>query len=211
MKYPKEPSDRARFTARANRAYSMFALTYDRVVRLWPTWRKWLDAALPHIQGPRVLEVSFGTGYLLTQYAAKYEVAGIDLNPTLAVIAKRNLLASGIHPKLACAKVEALPFRTGQFDSVVNTMALSAYPDGEAAISEMSRVLRPGGRLVLIDVNYPMTPTLIGWLFTWGWRAAGDVFRDIDELLRSSGFVHETSEIGGFGTIQLYVAEKGSA
>lgn len=211
MQYPKEPSDPVRFTARANRAYSTFAKTYDRVVRLWPTWRRWLDAALPHIQGPRVLEVSFGTGYLLTRYPAEHEVTGIDLNATLAVIAKRNLMASGNRPRLACANVESLPFRTGHFDTVVNTMAMSAYPDGKVALSEMDRVLRPGGRLVLIDVNYPTTPSVIGRLVAWGWRAAGDVFRDIDALLQACGFVHTASEIGGFGTVHLYVAEKSSA
>jgi ubiquinone/menaquinone biosynthesis C-methylase UbiE len=211
MLYPKEPSDPVRFTARANRAYSMFARTYDRVVRLWPTWSRWLDAALPHIQGPRVLEVSFGTGYLLTQYAAEHEVTGIDLNARLAAMAKRKLAENGMHPSLARANVEALPFRAGHFDTVVNTMAMSAYPDGEAAIGEMGRVLRPGGRLVLIDVNYPIPPTLAGRFVAWGWRAAGDVFRDIDGLLRNSGFTHTTREIGGCGTVHLYVAKKNSA
>ncbi len=208
MQYPQEPSDPAQFTARADQAYSMFAQTYDRVVRLWPTWRKWLNSALPHIQGPRVLEVSFGTGYLLTRYAAEYDVTGIDLNAALAVVAKRNLMANGIQPNLARANVEALPFREGHFDTVVNTMAMSGYPDGEAAIAEIGRVLRPGGRLILIDVNYPTIPTMAGRLVAWGWRAAGDVFRDIDGLLQASGFKYETNEIGGFGTVHLYVAEK---
>ena len=79
MKYSKEPSDPVRFAAKANKAYSAIARAYDRAVRMWPTWRSWLDAALPHIKGPRVLEVSFGTGYLLTQYASEHEVAGVDL------------------------------------------------------------------------------------------------------------------------------------
>ncbi len=211
MKYPKEPSDPIRFTARANRAYSMFARAFDRVVKLWPTWRTWLNAALPHIRGPRVLEVSFGTGYLLTQYAAEHEATGVDLNATLATVAKRNLLSRGIYPSLACANVEALPFREHHFDTVVNTMAMSAYPDGEAAIREIGRVLRPGGRLVLIDVNYPVTPTLTGKVVAWGWLAAGDVLRDIGGLLQEGGFTYECSEIGGCGTVQLYVANKNAS
>lgn len=209
--YPKEPSDPVRFTARANRAYSMFAKTYDRVVMLWPTWRRWLDAALPYIEGPRVLEVSFGTGYLMTRYAAEHEVTGIDLNATLAVLAQRKLVAGGMHPRLACANVEALPFRAGHFDTVVNTMAMSAYPDGKAAIREINRVLRPGGRLVLIDVNYPTTSSWIGRLVAWSWRAAGDVLRDIDGLLQAGDFAHTRREIGGFGTVHLHVAEKKSS
>jgi len=87
-------------------------------------------------------------------------------------------------------------------------MAMSAYPDGMAAIGEMYRVLHPLGRLVLIDVNHPVKPTLAGRLIAWGWRAAGDVFRDMGGLLESTGFTSETSEIGGYGTVHLYVAEK---
>ncbi len=208
MRYPDEPSDPARFTARSNRAYSVFARAYDRAVGLWPTWRRWLDAALPHIKGPRVLEVSFGTGYLLTQYAAEHEVAGVDLNVSLSTIARRKLVAKGARPTLACANVEALPFRSSYFDTVVNTMALSAYPSGKAAIGEMERVLRPGGQLVLIDVNYPVSPSLLGRLAALSWRVAGDIFRDIDGLLLDSGFKYSTTTLGGFGTVQLYLAEK---
>ena len=208
MKYSKEPSDPVRFTARANRAYSAFARAYDRAVRVWPTWRKWLDAALPHIKGPRVLEVSFGTSYLLTQYASEHEVTGVDLNTTLSLLAKKKLAALGIHPTLACANVEALPFQSNYFDTVVNTMAFSAYPNGEAAIAEMERVLRPGGRLVLIDVNYPVPPSMFGRVIAWGWRLAGDILRDVDELLLRSGLEHTTRTVGGFGTVHLYLGEK---
>ena len=63
-----------------DRRYSRFARAYDLAVKLLPTWRRWLSHALPHIQGPRVLEVSPGTGWLLTQYAGSVVAHAIDLN-----------------------------------------------------------------------------------------------------------------------------------
>jgi SAM-dependent methyltransferase len=56
-----------------------------------PVWKNWLNRTLPYIQGPRVLEVSFGTGYLLTQFAGRYQAFGIDYNAAMAQTAKRNL------------------------------------------------------------------------------------------------------------------------
>jgi ubiquinone/menaquinone biosynthesis C-methylase UbiE len=92
MQYVPEPEDKSGFTEQFDRFYTRFAGLYDSAVKLLPFWKRWLRATLPHIQGPRVLEVSFGTGYLMMQYAADYEVFGIDykqrfvdrLNDTLA-------------------------------------------------------------------------------------------------------------------------------
>src|SRR5665648_1266231 len=78
------------------RLYTRFARLYDIVVKAFPVWRRWLGHALPAIQGPRVLEVSFGTGWLLTQYAGRYRTDGIDLNPALVAVAHRNLARAGV-------------------------------------------------------------------------------------------------------------------
>lgn len=67
VSYVNEPENKEQFTEEFNKFYTMFARSYDVVTRIFPFWKKWLKTTLPHIQGPRVLEVSFGTGYLLTQ------------------------------------------------------------------------------------------------------------------------------------------------
>ncbi len=99
---------------------------------------------LPHIHGSRVLEVSFGTGYLLTQYADRYETFGIDYNWELIQTAKANLHKTGIQMTSGPGGCGNLPFPSEYYDTLVNTMAFSAYPDGRAAMSEMRRVLKPG-------------------------------------------------------------------
>ena len=90
--YSPEPADARQFTAQYDAFYSRFSPVYDRLVKSCPLWRKWLDNALPCLQGPKVLEVSFGTGYLLTRYAGQYESYAVDLNFELARIARSNMV-----------------------------------------------------------------------------------------------------------------------
>jgi len=102
----------------------------------------------------KVLEALFGTGYLLTHYAADFEVYGANYNQKMVEIARRNLAQAGVSAYLRHGDVESLPYEAESFDSVVSTMAFSGYPGGAKATSEMRRVLKEGGRLILIDVNY---------------------------------------------------------
>ena len=101
-----------------------------------------------------------------------------------------------------------LPYRDASFDTVLNTMALSGYPDGMKAILEMKRVLKPGGRLVIVDINYPRDNSLLGSVATRFWMAVGDLIRDVDTMPSRAGLVYTDREIGGFGSVHLYVCEK---
>lgn len=206
--YAAEPRDAAAFSSRFDRLYSRLARPYDLAVRLLPVWRHWISAALPHIRGPRVLEVSFGTGWLLTRYAGNFETYGVDLNERMVAITQRNLRRAGVTAELRQANVEALPYPDGHFDTIVNTMAFSGYPNGERAISEMHRVIRPQGRLVLIDVGYPHDGNRLGSALVGLWKHSGDVIRDMAPLFDSFGFDVNHEQIGGFGSVHLYVATK---
>jgi ubiquinone/menaquinone biosynthesis C-methylase UbiE len=206
--YSPEPEDVQQFTAQNTTFYSRSATAYDRLVKFFPLWRNWLDNVLPWIQGPKVLEVSFGTGYLLTRYAGQFETYGIDLNQNLARVTRDNLQHSELTAHIQVANVESLPYPAAVFDSIVNTMAFTAYPDCQAAMAELTRVLKPGGRLVIVDINYPHNANKIGTLLTRGWQAGGDIIRDQPGLLKSFGFQVTDREVGGFGSVHLYVATK---
>ncbi len=209
IEYPEEPRDRAAFTESRDRFYTRFAGLYDLAVKALPFWRRWLGRTIPHIRGPRVLEVSFGTGYLLPRYSAHFEVHGVDYNHRMVEIARRNLSRAGVNAYLRQGDVESLPYEDEWFDSVVNTMAFSGYPDGAKAISEVRRVLREGGRLILIDVNYPSDGNRLGTMLVNFWKLTGDVIRDMGELFREYGFAYSDEEIGGYGSVHLYIATKG--
>jgi ubiquinone/menaquinone biosynthesis C-methylase UbiE len=119
-----------------------------------------------------------------------------------------NLRKAGLNASLQRADVIHLPFPADCFDTLVNTMAFSAYPDGEAAMSELHRVLKPTGRLLIIDICHPDDQNRLGMLLAKFWEAAGDILRDLGELLDRFGFEYSEDEIGGSGSVHLFVATK---
>lgn len=208
--FSNEPENGQQFSGQYDAFYSRYANIYDRLIKFFPLWRNWLDNTLPYIQGPKVLEVSFGTGYLLTRYASQYKSFAIDLNPDLARIAWGNLRQHNLSAHLQVANVEHIPYLAGEFDSVLNTMAFTAYPDAERALAEITRVLKPGGRLIILDINYPHNRNPVGTLLTKSWKAGGDIIRDLPGLLTGSGYQFTDQEVGGFGSLHLYIAAKAS-
>jgi ubiquinone/menaquinone biosynthesis C-methylase UbiE len=207
-RYSAEPRDPLAFTVAFDRTYTRFARPYDLTVKLFPPWRRWLDQALPHVQGPRVLEVSFGTGYLLTQLAADLELHGLDYNAALITTARSNLRRQGLEAHLVRGRVECLPYESGRFDTVLNTMAFSAYPDAAQAMGELGRVLKSDGRLVIVDVGYPEDGSWLGTGAARLWQAVGDIVRDMPAVLAAADLDFTREEIGCFGSVQLYVARK---
>jgi ubiquinone/menaquinone biosynthesis C-methylase UbiE len=206
--YSDEPQDAQAYQQGFDRTYTRIAGVYDRAVKVLPVWKAWLKRALPHIGGRRVLEVSFGTGYLMTHYASRFEVYGIDLNARMVSVAEKNLRQARLSAQLRQGTVEDLPYEDGFFDTVVNTMAYSGYPDGAKAMAEMRRVLVSGGRLVLIDINYPADRNWVGAGLTRCWQLFGDIIRDMDRILVAHDFDYEDIEIGGFGSVHMYICQR---
>jgi len=206
QKYSNEPLDSQSFTKNFDKFYTRFAPTYNLLVKYLPVWRNWLDYVLPYLQGMRILEVSFGTGYLLTRYADRFQTFGMDYNWLMLKTASENLSQKGYKAELQQADVSFLPYATDSFDTIVNTMAFSGYPDGRQALKEIKRVLKPNGKLVMIDIDYPKDNNWLGIKLTKFWMAGGDIIRDMDKLFKSLGWKYEDKEIGAFGSVHLYIA-----
>jgi len=197
------------YTDKMNKEYNWMAGFYGFFIMVFPLWKKWIKKLIPHIQGETILEVSFGNGYLMSQYASdNYEIHGIDYNEKMVRIARGKMHRKGFDVHLFKGNVEEMPFPDNSFDTVINTMALSGYPDGNKAVAEMKRVLKPGGRLLLVDFDYPKDRNVFGYAFVKLWEKAGDIMKDIEALLIKNEFIYRHSSIGGFGSVHLYVAVK---
>jgi len=75
-------------------------------------------------------------------------------------------------------------------------------------MSEMHRVLKPGGKLIMVDIDYPLNRNGLGIQFTKAWIAMGDIVRDMKPLFDQFNFEYTDQEIGGFGSVHLYIAHK---
>ena len=114
------------------------------------------DAAIARAQlapDAVVADVGTGTGFVI-QGLAPYvvRVYGFDQSPEMLAIAHRNLAAFD-NVTLREAPGDALPLPAGSLDAIFGNMYLHHAPDPAAAIAELVRVLRPGGRLVLTDLD----------------------------------------------------------
>jgi ubiquinone/menaquinone biosynthesis C-methylase UbiE len=101
----------------------------------------------------RVLDVACGTGIVARNVARQLgpggSVAGLDLSPAMLAIARRAATAEGIDIAWHEGSALDLPFADGAFDLVVCQMGMQFFPDKPRAVAEMSRVLAPGGRVVI--------------------------------------------------------------
>ena len=139
-------------TNRVRRVWDKRASTYDRQMRLFERLlfgdgRDWICS---QARGD-VLEVAVGTGRNLSFYPASIRLTGIELSPVMLGIARRQAAALGHEVDLREGDAQALQFADESFDTVVCTLSLCNIPDDRKAVAEMKRVLRPGGRLLLLD------------------------------------------------------------
>ena len=134
--------------------YDRWAPFYDWI------WQRYLARTLSVLQEwaaihptERVLDVGCGTGLfeqrVLTREGAR-EMVGVDLSPKMLAEARTNLHAAG-NVRFVQADAAALPFAESRFDVVVSASAFHYFSAPREALQEMRRVLKPGGRLVILD------------------------------------------------------------
>jgi ubiquinone/menaquinone biosynthesis C-methylase UbiE len=98
-----------------------------------------------------VLEVAVGTGRNLPFYPDGTRLTAVDWSPAMLGVARERAAALGRDVDLRPGDAQALDFPDGSFDTVLCALGLCAIPDDRRAVTEMARVLRPGGRLLLVD------------------------------------------------------------
>lgn len=148
-------------TERTRRRYDRLAPIYDAaewaVERRAAAWRRALWAS---IREADVLELGIGTGRNLPYHPTSARVTGLDLSPRMLERARRRAARLGSRARLEVADAQALPHPDASFDIVVATFFLCTVPDPNRALAEARRVLRPGGRLLLLEHVRPCGPWL---------------------------------------------------
>ncbi|GGU27375.1 class I SAM-dependent methyltransferase [Lentzea flava] len=159
-----------------------------------------------------VLEVAIGTGRNLEHYPADVTLTGLDLSPAMLAIARDRAASLGRAVDLREGDAQALPFPGASFDTVVCTLGLCGVPDDRAAIAEMHRVLRPGGKLLLLDhvgSHHRIVHFGQSLLEKLSVRLCGDYqTRRPLPLVEQAGFVVQRQERLKLGTVERVAAVK---
>jgi ubiquinone/menaquinone biosynthesis C-methylase UbiE len=132
--------------------------SYDSLAASYDTrWRRYIDATLALATEPlqfsgheHVLDVGCGTGELerrLLERCPMLRVAGVDVSPNML----RQAAQKGMSAVLVAAEADRLPFADGSFDIAICANAFHYFRRPDCSLAEMRRLLRPEGRLVLVD------------------------------------------------------------
>ena len=135
------------------RVYSNYAGVYDRLFgRVFQASRETVIRNLSFSPGERVLEVGVGTGLCLPLYPPHCDLTAIDLSEAMLEKAAQRVTEQNLaNVKLLRMDAADMQFADNSFDAVIAAYVVTAVPDYRKLMSEMVRVSRPGGRLVLLN------------------------------------------------------------
>ena len=136
-------------------AYAFWAPLYDAIVGGIGHARRRSIAALAPRAGERVLIVGVGTGLDFPHLPRHASYDAVDITPAMLRRAERRAARLGLPLVALEASAAALPFEDAHFDAVILHLVLAVVPDALAALGEVQRVLKPGGRAVVWDKMRP--------------------------------------------------------
>jgi ubiquinone/menaquinone biosynthesis C-methylase UbiE len=149
-----------------------------------------------------VLEIGVGSGLNLPLYGGAVDrVYAVDPSPELLRMARGRIADALVPVSLERASGEQLPFADAIFDTVVMTWTLCTIANPVAALIEMRRALKPGGRLLFVEHGLSPEPRIARWQhwLTPCWKRIGGgchLDRNIDVLIATAGFQVNAIEKG---------------
>jgi ubiquinone/menaquinone biosynthesis C-methylase UbiE len=203
-------------TERVRRLQDKEAPRYDRQISfferiLFAGGREWVCSKA---EG-KVLELAAGTGRNLEHYPQGVKITTVELSPEMLAIARERAEQVGREADLRVGDVQELDFPDQSFDTVVCTLGLCTIPDPGKAVAEAHRVLRPGGKLILLEhVRSPVMPVRMveRMLNPISVRFEGDhLTREPLEYLEAAGFKVEELERSKWGIVERVLARKPNA
>lgn len=199
-------------------------------------WRRRVVREVRRLGPGRILDVATGTGDLaigLARGIAGAQVLGVDLSEQMLAVARRKVEAGGLDGRvlLDCGDAEHLPVATASVDAATVAFGVRNFGDLEAGLRELHRVLRPGGRVVILEFSTPRNPLFraVYEFYTYRIlpRIGGMVSRDrrayeylpasvgefpsparFMELMAAAGFRNCRARSQSFGIAQIYIGER---
>jgi len=197
-------------------------------------WRRRAVRRLRSVRGGRILDVATGTADFAVAAArlAPREIVGVDIAEEMLALGRKKLSSRGLSGLVSLRKGEAesLPFPGGSFDAAIVAFGARNFENLGAGLAEMRRVLRPGGKILVLEFSRPQRfPVRQLYLFYFlrvlpfiGGLVSGNreayaylpasvmAFPDGEEflaLLGAAGFTHAEAERLTFGIASIYTAE----
>ncbi|HRP28169.1 MAG TPA: bifunctional demethylmenaquinone methyltransferase/2-methoxy-6-polyprenyl-1,4-benzoquinol methylase UbiE [Burkholderiaceae bacterium] len=217
--------DESEKVARVRGVFDSVASRYDVMndlmsVGLHRAWKAYTIAVAAPREGDRVLDIAGGTGDLARAFARKTGASGIvvhtDINEAMLRQGRDRLLDEGLVLPTALCDAESLPFAAASFDLVSVAFGLRNMTHKDKALAEMNRVLKPGGRLLVLEFSTVAKPLakaydwysfnvlpLIGKIVT----GDGDSYRYLAESIRmhpDQQTLKKMMKEAGFGHVDVH-------
>jgi ubiquinone/menaquinone biosynthesis methyltransferase len=180
--------------------FSTIADRYDLITVLLSggldrRWKRRLVNSIGPARASAILDLACGTGDIAFAAASRdRRVVGLDITLRMLQIASRKARPQTHHVAFLAGDMMALPFADARFDVVTTGYGLRNVPDLEGALSEIRRVLKPGGRMLSLDFDKPPNRlvrgaylaylTIVGSALGWGLHGDPDTYRYIPESIK---------------------------
>ena len=196
--------------SRYNRIAPVYDLMEGIIERF--AFRRWRERLWSQVDGNRVLEVGVGTGKNVPYYPSGVQVTAVDLSDRMMERARRRVQELGIEADLCLMDAQRLAFPDVAFAAAVSTFVFCSVPDPVRGLRELGRVVRPGGRVLLLEhvrVNKPVIGRLMDLLDPLVVRLMGPhVNRRTVENVRKAGLeIQRVEELAPGGLVKLIVAQ----
>jgi ubiquinone/menaquinone biosynthesis C-methylase UbiE len=199
------PETRARY----NRIAPIYDLMEAVMERL--AFRRWRRRLWSHVDGGRVLEVGVGTGKNIPYHPPGAQVTAVDISDRMLERARRRAQGLGADVDLALMDAQRLGFPDAAFDTAVATFVFCSVPDPVQGLTDVSRVVGPGGRVILLEhvrVNAPVVGALMDLFDPLVLRLVGPhINRRTAENVKKAGLeIEQVKELAVGGLVKLIFA-----
>ena len=223
------------------RLFNSIASDYDRLnhilsLNIDKGWRRMAVKEIADKDSPvKVLDVACGTGDFTIEIAKKVsagsEVIGVDISEGMMEIGKEKMLKAGVTAEMTVADCEALPYDQNTFDRIAVGFGVRNFEHLDLGLREMCRVLKPDGKLVILELSLPSNRFVRGCYmlyfqkilpmvggFLSGDRGAYEYLRTsvlrfpepdkFIEMLKSAGYEQVEHKPLTFGICRMYICHK---